>query len=175
MRADIQKVLSTLAATERQIAVRSLLRRTITSSALLTNLPRVSVEGWMHMLVHKHSNSHGRWPRENRAELLALAFHELAANALKYGSLASSTWQLSVTWSVKESVDGCTLKIDWIENGVFVMTRPARRGFYMEIIERNLVYELPAVAKMEFSKNGIRCVLNDAALVPSMSTIRNRQ
>ena len=91
-------------------------------------------------------------------ELLALAFHELAANALKYGALASNTGQLSVSWSVKEAADGCTLKIDWIESGVSIPWKPARRGFGMEIIERGLVYELSAETKMEFSKAGVRCV-----------------
>ena len=44
---------------------------------------------------------------------LALIFHELATNAVKYGALANHTGQIAVSW---ESVDD-TLVFDWQESG----------------------------------------------------------
>ena len=74
--------------------------------------------------------------RAKTAETLALAFHELATNAVKFGALFAENGRVRVTWSV---VDGPCLKIVWQESGTKVAAlAPRRRGFGMELLGEQL-------------------------------------
>ena len=60
------------------------------------------------------------------AEILGLAVHELALNAVKFGSLSGLDGHLTVDWTM----DDRTLDLIWREGGLrFDPTRPRRRGF----------------------------------------------
>src|SRR5271165_1703570 len=48
---------------------------------------------------------------------LAMAVHELASNATKYGSLATTSGCLTVAWTVTRSADHCSLTLTWTETG----------------------------------------------------------
>jgi two-component system CheB/CheR fusion protein len=49
-------------------------------------------------------------------QTLALAIHELATNALKYGALAGTEGKLNIVWSVRDSENGHCLELEWTEN-----------------------------------------------------------
>ena len=67
---------------------------------------------------------------------LALALHELATNAVKYGALSNDTGKLAMTWGV-EDVDGVsTFTFDWLERGGPTVAPPTRQGFGSRLIER---------------------------------------
>jgi len=52
-------------------------------------------------------------------QTLALAIHELATNARKYGALANAHGRLDVTWRVRRADDaGRWLALEWVERGV---------------------------------------------------------
>ena len=75
------------------------------------------------------------------AETLALAVHELATNAVKYGALSSENGRIAVTWNLDGSDGEVRLKLEWRESGVALdATRPRRKGFGMELLESTLMY-----------------------------------
>src|SRR5262249_46787759 len=59
------------------------------------------------------------------AQNLALALHELATNAAKYGALSAAAGRLQVLWRLGD--DG--LVLEWIEQCPHRVTKPARVGF----------------------------------------------
>jgi two-component sensor histidine kinase/DNA-binding response OmpR family regulator len=65
-----------------------------------------------------------------QAQLVAMAVHELATNAAKYGSLSVETGKVDVTWSTSEGV----LYFNWTESGGPDVVPPAKLGFGSKII-----------------------------------------
>lgn len=98
------------------------------------------------------------WPRT--AELLGLALHELAANAVKYGALATPAGHVGVTWHVEEDETKPRLVIQWVETGVGVVSAaPRRRGFGTALLERTLPNQLSAETTMKFTPGGVVCTI----------------
>lgn len=63
------------------------------------------------------------------AEILTLAVHELATNAVKYGALAEPRVVVRVHWDTKVKNDETVLSLRWTESGVRVAaTVPPARG-----------------------------------------------
>jgi PAS domain S-box-containing protein len=91
------------------------------------------------------------------AQTLALALHELATNAVKYGALAHSSGRLKVVW---RAADGRTpgVVLEWQESGVTMpVIKSRRKGYGSELIERALPYQLKAQTKLDFGPDGVRC------------------
>jgi PAS domain S-box-containing protein len=84
---------------------------------------------------------------------LAMAVHELATNALKYGSLSNETGTVSIGWRN----EGDRLKLDWKERGGPPVTEPRRRGFGTRMIERGLAAELGGIVRIHYEPDGVRC------------------
>ena len=97
-------------------------------------------------------------------QTLALALHELATNALKYGALTSPLGSLHVTWNVLNGPHPeRRLILKWVEHGVAPTTStasPVRRGYGRELIERALPYQLNAKTTFELSDEGVRCAID---------------
>lgn len=99
-------------------------------------------------------------------QVLALALHELATNAVKHGALSehAPNGRLAITWQVSDS-PGPRLHIDWRETGVPVAApdpRPPSRGFGRRMIEQALPYHGYATTSFHLSPEGVHCVLNIA-------------
>lgn len=97
-------------------------------------------------------------------QTFALALHELATNAVKYGALSTPTGKLWVTWEVDTEAPGeCRLHVDWLESGV-EMPYPdqgAKGGGYgRELIERALPYQLGAATTYCFTNDGVHCTID---------------
>jgi PAS domain S-box-containing protein len=96
------------------------------------------------------------------AQTLALATHELATNALKYGALAAPAGELRITWGATVLPgQGRTLHLKWQETGV-AMPDPAipmRRGFGRELIEEALCFTLGARTELRFGPDGVACAI----------------
>lgn len=95
---------------------------------------------------------------------LAIAFHELATNALKYGAFANDTGSVTIGWAVEPAADGDRLQIRWEERGGPPVIPPSRRGFGSQVIERGLGYELGGSADLAFPATGVICTID--VLVP---------
>jgi two-component sensor histidine kinase len=98
--------------------------------------------------------------RDRAADIFALALHELATNAVKYGALSSPKGRVTVRWRILNTSAGARLTLDWRESGVAVLdSQPRRRGFGRELLEQGLPYELGAATSLEFAPGGIRCTI----------------
>jgi two-component sensor histidine kinase len=94
----------------------------------------------------------------NAAQALALAIHELATNAVKYGALSQQSGTLEVTWNLRVNDQYKFVNLEWRETGVSLPSDPpARRGYGRELIERALPYQLDAVTRFEIAPDGVRC------------------
>jgi two-component system CheB/CheR fusion protein len=90
---------------------------------------------------------------------LAMAIHELASNAAKYGSLSTHAGHLTIGWKISGEAANCKLYLSWTEAGGPVVKPPSRRGFGSKLIERSLVHEFDAVVNPEFREAGLRCTI----------------
>jgi PAS domain S-box-containing protein len=89
------------------------------------------------------------------AEVLGLALHELATNAVKYGALSGRDGRLDVRWALLEGEMAPQLSLIWSEFGVNIDSEPARRGFGTELITERVPYELHGSGMMEFRPTGL--------------------
>ncbi len=88
---------------------------------------------------------------------LAMAFHELGTNALKYGALSHPAGAVRLAWSIDG--DPAALTLDWSERGGPPVVEPASRGFGSRLLERGLAAELGGAVQMIFAPEGLRCAL----------------
>ena len=92
---------------------------------------------------------------------LAMAFHELATNAAKYGALSVPDGRVDIswdmTWGLSRKPD--ELRIDWCEQGGPTVAPPGRRGFGTKFIETSIAFELGGTARIRFEEAGVRCTM----------------
>ena len=86
---------------------------------------------------------------------LALALHELATNAAKYGALSKPQGRVSVDWTVTANM----LELIWQEHGGPPVAAPDHRGFGTRMIERTLAAEFGGKVELEFRPEGVRCTV----------------
>jgi two-component system CheB/CheR fusion protein len=100
---------------------------------------------------------------EQTLQLLALALHELATNAVKYGALKSANGRLNVTWQVVDRTGTPHLELTWTESGVEIDEQEAssrRVGHGRELLEQAIPYQLDATTRLEPLKDGMRWELD---------------
>jgi two-component sensor histidine kinase len=90
---------------------------------------------------------------------LGLAVHELATNAVKYGSLSVPDGRVHVMWAVTAGTDEPALLVEWVESGGPPVRKPERQGFGTRLIQRGLAQQLGGEIKLDFAPAGIRCVI----------------
>lgn len=88
---------------------------------------------------------------------IAMALHELATNALKYGALSREGGQVHLTWRVRALGPGGRLDLEWREAGGPPVPRRIRRGFGARLLTQGLPAELGGVAELEFAPGGVVC------------------
>lgn len=84
---------------------------------------------------------------------MALALHELATNAVKYGALRVPSGRLSLAWTSRDD----RLTLEWRETGVALPPARPRRGYGTELIERALPYQLGAETRLDWGADGVSC------------------
>ncbi|MDM7955146.1 PAS domain S-box protein [Blastomonas sp.] len=97
--------------------------------------------------------------RSSTIQTLAMALHELATNAVKYGALSQAGATLAISWTVaRATADGPHwLHIEWRESGVAMPTGHPTPGHGRELIERALPYQLDARTRFVLGPDGVVC------------------
>jgi len=99
------------------------------------------------------------------AQILGMAAHELATNAVKYGAFTSEAGRLRVTWERQ----GEAITFTWREIGAVTGAPMQRRGFGTTVLENMVGRSLGAEVKREAHPDGIewRFSIPVAALDPA--------
>lgn len=90
------------------------------------------------------------------AEVLSLAIHELATNALKYGALADDGGNITVTWTHERRPGDAWLQLHWQEQRPPSpgWHAPGRRGFGSALVEERVPYELAGMGTIVHEADG---------------------
>ncbi|MGB7253364.1 MAG: HWE histidine kinase domain-containing protein [Xanthobacteraceae bacterium] len=86
---------------------------------------------------------------------LSAALHELAANAIKHGSLSRSTGQLELRWTASRTRRGMTLTLEWLEKNGPPARRPRKVGFGLRLIDLVIERQLNGEVNRTFSRKGL--------------------
>jgi PAS domain S-box-containing protein len=97
--------------------------------------------------------------RPGASQALALAVHELATNAAKYGALSVDEGTVDVSWRQSAPADGkAELELLWIERGgPAVPSTPTRKGFGSTVIRSSIERQLGGALEMDWRSEGLVC------------------
>ena len=109
------------------------------------NSPRFEIEGPQVRLAPQWALS------------FALALHELATNAIKYGALGDRGGSVCIRWRLGESLGRRVLHLDWIEHGGPPVQPPTRKGFGTRLIERSLNPARNGSVSFDYAPDGLAC------------------
>ena len=100
---------------------------------------------------------------------LAMAFHELATNAAKYGALSVPGGRVEIRWQpARDDAGRPQLRIEWIEQDGPPVVAPQKRGFGSTLIEGGIAAELSGNARLAFEPVGLHC---EIAIPLEMATV----
>jgi len=97
--------------------------------------------------------------RPKAALTLAMACHELATNAVKYGALSINAGRISIRWQKSSPGPNSPLQIEWRERGGPRVHPPTRRGFGSKFVEASIAADLQGRSKIAFEPEGVRCTM----------------
>jgi two-component sensor histidine kinase len=92
--------------------------------------------------------------RQDVAQAIAVALHELATNAAKYGALSEATGQVRVEWS--HGADG-QLVLHWTELGGPLVNPPTRKGFGTHMMEAMIRGHEGGDVRLDWHADGLVC------------------
>ncbi len=91
---------------------------------------------------------------------LALALHELATNAAKYGALSNDVGTVDLRWPVVLEDELPRFVLTWSEQGgPPILAQPTRRGFGSRLIERSFAAEVGGDVGLTYAPTGLTCRL----------------
>jgi len=96
------------------------------------------------------------------AQNFALALHELATNAAKYGALSNTTGRVHITWSKHGSDDAQRFTFCWQEEGGPPVCAPTRKGFGSAVLEQVMADHFEVPPQIQFRMAGVIYELNGA-------------
>jgi len=92
--------------------------------------------------------------KPDAAQAMAVALHELATNAAKYGALSVTTGQVRVQWS---HVENGQLVLRWTEAGGPPVNPPTRRGFGTSVLETMIRDGVEGGVQLDWHAEGLVC------------------
>jgi len=88
---------------------------------------------------------------------LALAVHELATNALKYGALSVPSGSVNLRWRLLACDGGEKVEFVWKEDGGPPPRRPEKDGYGHRMIRSVAARETDGEASLDFPREGLVC------------------
>ncbi|MBP0446806.1 PAS domain-containing protein [Roseomonas sp. SSH11] len=90
---------------------------------------------------------------------MAMVAHELATNAVKYGSLSVAEGRLDLSWGVEEGGEQVSvLRLRWAEQGGPPVTgKPKRRGFGSRVLDGTVHGQLGGEVRLDWRRTGLVC------------------
>ena len=99
----------------------------------------------------------------------AIAFNELATNAVKYGAFSNEAGTISIKWSLEGKGDERRLCLRWCEKDGPPVSPPTHKGFGTRVIEQGLGHELDGKVELNYEPTGIVCIID----VPAPQVVLN--
>lgn len=92
---------------------------------------------------------------------LALALHELATNATKYGALSVDAGKVSIDWTLDahDATGAPVFELVWTESGGPPVVAPQSKGFGSRLITQALAADFEGDVRIEFAPGGVVCRL----------------
>jgi PAS domain S-box-containing protein len=89
------------------------------------------------------------------AQNFALALHELATNAVKYGALSNPGGQVSVSWGVLRENGEALFTFRWQERGGPPVAPPERKGFGSVVLEHIMAEYVDTRRELTYAPDGV--------------------
>jgi PAS domain S-box-containing protein len=94
------------------------------------------------------------------AQNFALAVHELATNAAKYGALSNAAGRVDIGWSVINSNGSGSFKFRWQERGGPPVSPPTQKGFGTVVLEQVMAEYFETPPQVDFAPTGVSYEIN---------------
>jgi PAS domain S-box-containing protein len=92
--------------------------------------------------------------KPDQAQAMALALHELATNAVKYGALSVAGGRVNIEWGLRP---GNRLGVRWVETGGPRVVPPGGGGFGTRVMARLICDQLYGEIDFDWRPQGIIC------------------
>ena len=93
----------------------------------------------------------------NAALAMGMAIHELATNAVKYGSLSCPGGRVAISWTVFSQDQARRVRFVWQESCGPVVTAERGKGFGTRLITEGLALQLDGKITLDFRPDGVLC------------------
>jgi two-component sensor histidine kinase len=87
------------------------------------------------------------------AQAVALALHELATNAVKYGALSSPSGHIRIDWELLSS----GFDLHWTECDGPAVEHPTAAGFGIRVVKTSIGSQLGGKVEFDWRADGLRC------------------
>lgn len=101
---------------------------------------------------------------------LAIAIHELATNAHKYGAFSNDGGSVAIGWAVKDTPAGERIVLQWRETNGPPVNPPSHKGFGSQVLERGLAHELSGDVVLDYRPTGVECTIS----MPTANAARDK-
>lgn len=100
---------------------------------------------------------------------VALAIHELATNAIKYGALSVPSGIVTVSWSDVPQEDKQKVTLCWKESRGPSVSAPSKEGYGSRVIRAAASREVDGRVAIEYQPDGLYCELSFAQVPPKQN------
>jgi PAS domain S-box-containing protein len=90
---------------------------------------------------------------------LGMALHELATNAVKYGSLSNDDGHVVINWNIDDDGPRTLVRILWIESDGPPVLQPTRKGFGTRLMRHSFQGDFGGSVQLAYLPEGFQCVM----------------